>query len=75
MNTKSNIIFGTGDNEILENTANLSTDKHGAPVTVITPSNVWVCGSSPVGIAGSNLAGGMDVSLSLQGVVRLESLC
>ena len=29
------------------------------PVTVL--SKVWVCGSSLAGIAGSNLAGGMDV--------------
>jgi hypothetical protein len=30
---------------------------------VVALSKAWVCGCSLAGIAGSNLAGGMDVSL------------
>jgi len=34
-----------------------------APIPVAAWSKVWVCGRSLAGIAGSNLAGGMVVSV------------
>ena len=48
-------------------------------IPVAAWSKAWVCGRSPAGIAGSNPAGGMDVSLSLSllwmlCVVRYRSL-
>jgi hypothetical protein len=39
-------------------------------------SKMWVCGSSPTAIVGTDSAGGMDVCLlRVFGVVRHKSLC
>jgi hypothetical protein len=39
------------------------------PIPVAARSKVWVCGRSLAGIVGLNLAGGMDVCLSVVSVV------
>jgi hypothetical protein len=47
----------------------------GRPIPVAARSKAWVCGRSLAGIAGSNLAGSMDVFLLLVlCVVRYRSL-
>jgi len=44
-------------------------------ISVVARSKAWVCGASLAGIAGSNPAGGMDVSLlRMLCVVRQRSL-
>jgi len=46
-----------------------------SPIPVAARSKAWVCGRSFAGIAGSNLAGGMDVfRLSVLCLVRYRSL-
>ena len=38
-------------------------------------SKVWACGRSLAGIAGSNLAGGMDLSLLMSVVLSSTGFC
>ena len=44
------------------------------PVPMAAPSEAWVCGGSLAEIAGSNPAGGMDVSL-VSGLLSGRGLC
>jgi len=46
-------------NEVPRKIPNLKSKEGADPAS--TRSKVWICGRSIVGIAGSNLAGGMDV--------------